>query len=623
MKLKTKKIVEYVSKAINYDTSLMVAIKNKCDEFDLAIAQLEKKKENEGMLDYEYKQELSKIEKEQEEFFKKHNDLFYYYEGLKGAVDAMGYHAAGIVGSPISINDNIGLRKRDKGGYITSCDMKAVDSLNYVKYDILSLKTLSIIKETYAMLGRPIPRAKDFDWNDKDVLKSMGISPIGLFQFESDASWDYLKRFDCQSVKDIAFVTAVIRPSCASFREKAIARELHKNPNERIDEVLKDSLGYLVYQEQQILFLQKMCGFTEGEADVVRRAIGKGSQELLDEWLPKIEQGYINNSDKKENEAREEFQEFLKVFMDAVNYSFSFNHAIAYSMITYMTAYIRHHHTIEFITAYLNNAADESDIIKGTELAKKYNIQIVNPKFGISQNNYSVSGGKIVKGIGSILYISKQCAEKLNSVYRQHKDSSFPEIVFQCLDQKVGDSRQLRILAKLDYFNEYGKNKTIYTFVEKAIEYLGKKQIKKEGVPKGTEKIIQQCLQECVDNFSETAKIYKIDSREVLRRMWKVMPQIEYTKEEDVINQLSYLGYIQDKTIIEDVNIATVVSGKSRYDSFKVEYLKGGSQWLCFKEYIDEPKKGDIISIKSMIKEGRNTYVVKYTTLELDRKKQK
>lgn len=623
MKLKTKKIVEYVSKAINYDTSLMVAIKNKCDEFDLALAQLEKKKENEGMLDYEYEQELSKIEKEQEEFFKKHNDLFYYYEGLKGAVDATGYHAAGIVGSPISIDDNIGLRERDKGGYITSCDMKAVDSLNYVKYDILSLKTLSIIKDTYAMLGRPIPRAKDFDWNDKEVLKSMSISPTGLFQFESDASWDYLKRFDCQSVKDIAFVTAVIRPSCASFREKAIARELHKNPNERIDDVLRDSLGYLVYQEQQISFLQKMCGFTEGEADVVRRAIGKKSQELLDEWLPKIEQGYINNSDKKENEAREEFQEFLKVFMDAVNYSFSFNHAIAYSMITYMTAYIRHYHTIEFITAYLNNAADESDIIKGTELAKKYNIQIVNPKFGISQNNYSVSGGKIVKGIGSILYISKQCAEKLNSVYKQHKDSSFPEIVFQCLDQKVGDSRQLKILAKLDYFNEYGKNKTIYTFVEKAIEYLGKKQIKKEGVPRGTEKIIQKCLQEGVDNFSETAKIYKIDSREMLRRMWKVIPQIEYTKEEDVINQLSYLGYIQDKTIIEDVNIATVVSGKSRYDSFKVEYLKGGSQWLCFKEYIDEPKKGDIISIKSMIKEGRNTYVVKYTTLELDRKKQK
>lgn len=623
MKLKTKKIVEYVSKAINYDTSLMVAIKNKCDEFDLALAQLEKKKENEGMLDYEYEQELSKIEKEQEEFFKKHNDLFYYYEGLKGAVDATGYHAAGIVGSPISIDDNIGLRERDKGGYITCCDMKAVDSLNYVKYDILSLKTLSIIKDTYAMLGRPIPRAKDFDWNDKEVLKSMSVSPTGLFQFESDASWDYLKRFDCQSVKDIAFVTAVIRPSCASFREKAIARELHKNPNERIDDVLRDSLGYLVYQEQQISFLQKMCGFTEGEADVVRRAIGKKSQELLDEWLPKIEQGYINNSDKKENEAREEFQEFLKVFMDAVNYSFSFNHAIAYSMITYMTAYIRHYHTIEFITAYLNNAADESDIIKGTELAKKYNIQIVNPKFGISQNNYSVSGGKIVKGIGSILYISKQCAEKLNSVYKQHKDSSFPEIVFQCLDQKVGDSRQLKILAKLDYFNEYGKNKTIYTFVEKAIEYLGKKQIKKEGVPRGTEKIIQKCLQEGVDNFSETAKIYKIDSREMLRRMWKVIPQIEYTKEEDVINQLSYLGYIQDKTIIEDVNIATVVSGKSRYDSFKVEYLKGGSQWLCFKEYIDEPKKGDIISIKSMIKEGRNTYVVKYTTLELDRKKQK
>lgn len=299
----------------------MVTIKNGYEVFDIREKQLNGKFQNGEIRDKEFEEELKSLEKEKDDFLSQYKELFYYYEGLKGAVDAVGYHPAGMIGSPVNIIENIGLRERDKGGLISACDMKEVDSLNYVKYDILSLKTLQVIKDTCKLLNKDMPRAKAMNWDDKEVLSHMSDSPVGLFQFESDSSWSYLKDFNCQSVKDIAFVTAVIRPSCASFRDKAIKREFHNNPNKKIDDILSDSLGYLVYQEQQISFLQKLCGFSEGQADIIRRAIGKKSQELLDEWLPKIEEGYIKNSGKNQDEAKAEFKEFLQVFMDAVNYS--------------------------------------------------------------------------------------------------------------------------------------------------------------------------------------------------------------------------------------------------------------------------------------------------------------
>ena len=619
-KLKTKRIIEDVSKAVGYDVPKMVEIKNGYEQYELQEKSLDGKLQNGEISDKEHEEKMSALEKEKDEFLGKYEDLFYYYKGLRGSINATGYHPAGMIGAPINIAKTIGLREKKGGGYISSCDMKAVDSLNYVKYDILSLKTLQVIKDTYNILGENIPLSKDFDWEDEEVFNSMGKSPIGLFQFESDSSWAALKNFGCKSVRDIAFVTAIIRPSCASFRDKAIKREVHANPNEKIDEVLEDSLGYLVYQEQQIAFLQKLCGFTEGEADVVRRAIGKKSQELLDEWLPKIEAGYIENSEREEKVAKEEFKEFLQVFMDAVNYSFSYNHAIAYSMITYMTAWLRHYHPVEFITAYLNNATNEDDINSGTELAKVYGIKILNPEFGKSNAEYTIVDGDIVKGIGSILYVSKDCAEELLEISKHQKDTY--SIIKACMDSKRVDIRQLTTLAKVGFFSKYCEDKTLVIFIQKMKEYNGKKQIRKSTIPKGTEKIVRRMIKANVDGFRETVSLFKVDSERLLMEMYSVMPQVPYSASERVCAQLSYIGYVQDKELLKDKTLAMVETGKSRFDSFKLSYMNGGGAWVRFDDYLQEPQRGDIIMVTSEGKVGRDTIVYSYEKIELDRKTQ-
>lgn len=623
-KLGVKKVIEDISRAINKPINEMAEIKKGYEVIEIKESKLKRKFENGGMDEDEYKTEMDIIEKEMEEYLAKFEDIFYYYEGLKGAINATGYHPAGMIGSPIDITGTIGLRYNSgNGGWVSSCDMKAVDGLNYVKYDILSLKTMQVIKHAYELLGTKIPRSHEIDWNDQAVFEAMEMSPIGLFQFEADSAHHYLSKFQCKSVRDIAFVTAVIRPSCASFRETAIDRVANINPDSRIDEVLKDSIGYLVYQEQQIAFLQKLCGFTEGEADVVRRAIGKKDPVLLAQWLPKIEAGYIANSPKDEETSKKEFAQFLQVFMDAVNYSFSYNHAIAYSMITYMTAYLRHYHPVEFITAYLNNATDEDDIKAGTELAKYCGVEVKNPKFGSSRGAYSIDGKDIYKGIKSILYVSDNCAEALLNVHREASD--FQSAVRLALASQSVNMRQLKVLIKCDFFSQYGKARKLYEWLLRYEAYGNRKQLSKEGLPSGTKALVERCLNNQVAGFSESDKQYKINAEVIMDMMFKAMKDIDFTPEERVVNQLSYMGYIQDEDLM-GFGVGTVATNKTKLDAYKVDFINGTSAWMKFADNVEQPSKGDMIMIhqEGLAKRGRYTdrVVMAYAKLQLDRQTQ-
>ena len=120
----------------------------------------------------------------------------------------------------------------------------------------------------------------------------------------------------------MSLVTAMIRPSGASYRDELVQRHIHHNPSKQIDELLKDNLGYLVYQCDIIAFLQQICGLSGGEADNVRRAIGRKDVERLEAALPSILEGYCNSSDKPREVAENEAKEFLQVIEDASSYMF-------------------------------------------------------------------------------------------------------------------------------------------------------------------------------------------------------------------------------------------------------------------------------------------------------------
>ena len=406
---------------------------------------------------------LSNIDEIISEFFadeqsarKNHPDIFQYYDGLLDTKISQSVHPAGIVISPITLDDAYGVFDKD-GDLCLMIDMDELHEVGAAKFDFLILSNIGIINETCRLAGIPYPHMHEINFNDQKVWADMLRSPAGIFQMESPFAFSMLKKFVPHSIFDMNLITAAVRPSGASYRDRLMKKIPNKNPSKEIDELLKNNLGYLIFQEDIIAFLQQICGLSGSEADNVRRAIGRKDAERLEGAMPKILEGYCKNSDKPREEAEKDAKTFLKVIEDASEYSFGYNHATEYSLIGYLCAYLRCYYPCEFITAYLNNAANEDDVINGTTLAAEYGFKVTPPRFGASRDVFYFNKEKkeIAKGLTSVKYMSAALANELYDIYDEVKGKSFMEVL-KALSKTSIDTRQLDILIKIGYFEEFG-----------------------------------------------------------------------------------------------------------------------------------------------------------------------
>lgn len=397
------------------------------------------------------------FELDEEKARSQYPEVFYYYDGLLDVAISQSMHPAGIVASPITLRDHYGTFLSE-GKEILQIDMECVHEAGLVKYDILGLKNIEIIKDTYALIGKPYPKSHEINWNDDAVWNDMLCSPIGIFQFESAFAFDSLRKFKTHSIYDMSLVTACIRPSGASYRDELLQRKPHHNPSPIIDDLLKDNLGYLIYQEDTIKFLQQICGLSGSEADNVRRAIGRKQKDRLEAALPDILEGYCSKSSQPRNIAEEEAKEFLQIIEDSASYQFGYNHSIGYCMIGYLCAYLRYYYPAEFITAYLNNANNEDDIKNGSALAELYGIQIVPPRYGISKDRYVYDKDRnvIAKGINSIKYMNSTVANELYDLAKRSDPKTFMSLLTLMNNETSIDTRQRDILIKIDFFVDFG-----------------------------------------------------------------------------------------------------------------------------------------------------------------------
>lgn len=347
--------------------------------------------------------------------------------------------------SPITLVDNFGVFDKD-GENCLLLDMENIhDFTGLAKYDFLILKTVQVIRDACRYMNKPYPKTHEIDWNDEDVWADMIKNPSGIFQFEGAFAFESLKKFVPKSIFDMSIVTACIRPSGSSYRDMLLARQEHKNPSEIIDELLKENLGYLIYQEDTIKFLQQICGLSGSEADNIRRAIGRKQKDRLDKAMPSILEGYCQKSPQPREVAEQEAKEFLQVIEDSASYQFGYNHSIAYCLLGYLCAYYRYYHPIEFITSFLNNAANEDDIRNGTAYANKVGIKISMPKWGLSKSEYFFDKEKniIAKGLTSIKYMGSGIAEELYKLAHERTYTKFVDILAD-LDSKTSINTSLR-----------------------------------------------------------------------------------------------------------------------------------------------------------------------------------
>ena len=302
--------------------------------------------------------------------------------------------------------------------------------------------------------------------------------------------------------------------------------------------MLADTYGHLVYQEQVIAFLQQICGLSGSEADNIRRAIGRKQKDRLDAAMPSILEGYCSKSDKPREVAEEEAKKFLQIIEDASSYMFGFNHSTGYSMVGYMCAMLRYYHPYEFIAAYLNNASNEEDIRMGTDLATSKGIKILPPKFGYAKDVYfpDKESGSIYKGIASIKYMSADVANKLYDLAHTQKFDSFIDL----LRVFPGDSRQLEILIKLNYFSQFAPIGKLLNIVELYNKFGTRKTLKESDVS-----ALPAPVQEVIAKYTVKPKTqYKItDNDGMLRELAELVGERPITMMMRLEWEKEFLGY--------------------------------------------------------------------------------
>lgn len=411
-----------------------------------------------------------------------YSELFYYFDGMVNTAVSQSMHPAGIVASPITLYDNYGIFYNKDGQIVLQIDMEEVHEVSLVKYDILGLKNIEVIKDCCEYANVEYPKCHTVDFNDDKVWADMIKCPIGIFQFESDFASKTLKDFEPHKINDLSLVNASIRPSGNSYRDDLIAKKPHKNPSKLIDDLLADNNGYLVFQEDTIAFLQNICGLSGSDADNIRRAIGRKQRDRLEKAMPQILEGYCSKSDKPRKEAEEEAKAFLQIIEDSANYQFGKNHSTGYSIIGYYCAYFRYYYPLEFTTSYLNNANNSNDINDGHELAKVKGITIKPPKFRYSKAEYFMDkeSNSIYKGMASIKYMNEQVSQELYML-KDNKYNSFMDLLIDLNDKTSINSRQLNILIAIDFFDEFGKSQKLLDIIDLYEKIMSKKLKSKKG----------------------------------------------------------------------------------------------------------------------------------------------
>ena len=315
----------------------------------------------------------------------------------------------------------------------------------------------------------------------------------------------------------------------------------------------------LVYQEDVSKYLMDVCGLSGSEADTVRRGISKKKMDVLEAAMPKIIEGYCSRSSKPREVAIEEVKQYLKVIEDASAYMFNYSHSIAYCLLGYYYGYFRHYYPLEFITSYLNNAANEDDIVTGSSFARRSGIKITSPKWGVSRSNYFYNKelNTIAKGLASVKFIGEKAAEELYELSTKRKYEYFTDLLTDITSQTSVNTRQIDILIKIDYFTEFVNQRELFRIAEIFYNLLKSGEAKKLSRETLEATFISEILLKNSNGFTKSgteAKMLTItDMTAILHESEDYIKTLNFQdlnerlKIQNFNEYMGYMGYISEK----------------------------------------------------------------------------
>jgi len=327
---------------------------------------------------------------------------------LEGSVRNTGIHACGVIITPSDITNFVPVAlAKDSDMVCTQFDNAVVESAGLLKMDFLGLKTLTLIKDAIKIVKERHGIQLDADEFPIDDVKTYELfqrgETVGIFQYESPGMQKYMRELKPTVFADLIAMNALYRPGPLAYIPSFIKRKHGAEPIsydlEDMKEYLEETYGITVYQEQVMLLSQKIAGFTKGEADVLRKAMGKKQKDVLDKMKPKfVEQAAAKGHDAKRLE---------KIWTDweaFASYAFNKSHSTCYAWIAYQTAYLKAHYPAEYMASVLsNNMNDITQVTFFMEECRRMGISVLGPDVNESKSGFTVnSKGEIRFGMAAI-----------------------------------------------------------------------------------------------------------------------------------------------------------------------------------------------------------------------------
>ncbi len=409
---------------------------------------------------------------------------------LEGSMRNTGIHACGVIITPDDITNFVPVTTaKDSDLYVTQFDNSVAESAGLLKMDFLGLKTLTLIKDTVKLVKYRTGIELNPDNFPIDDVKTYELfqrgETVGVFQYESPGMQKYMKDLKPTVFADLIAMNALYRPGPLEYIPSFVRR---KNGEEEItydldacEEYLSETYGLTVYQEQVMLLSQKLAGFSKGDADVLRKAMGKKQKDVLDKMKGKfIQQAVANGHDEKKLD---------KIWTDweaFASYAFNKSHSTCYAWVAYQTAYLKAHYPAEYMAAVLsNNMNDIKQVSFFMEECKRMGLQVLGPSVNESYYKFTVNDNYAVRfGMGAIKGVGAGAVE---TIVENRKNGLYKSIfdLAKRIDLRAANKKAFENLAlaggfdcfadthRAQYFHDDGDG---ITFYEKAMRYGSKFQ---------------------------------------------------------------------------------------------------------------------------------------------------
>ncbi len=417
---------------------------------------------------------------------------------LEGSIRNTGIHACGFVITPTDLREIVPIivPKESKEGkeqnlWATQFDNDVAEAAGLLKVDFLGLKTLSLIKETIAIIRKRHNLTIEADHIPLDDIKTYELfqrgETVGIFQYESAGMRKHLKELQPTEFNDLIAMNALYRPGPMAYIPNYIKRKHRIEPVtyelEAMRDILEETYGITVYQEQVMLLSQKLAGFTKGEADTLRKAMGKKNRSLLTQLEEKFIQGGMANKHPEEK-----LRKIWNDWLAFANYAFNKSHSTCYAVVGFQTAYLKANYPAEFMAAVLsNNRSDIKQVTFFMEECRRMGIITLGPDINESHYKFTVNDkGEIRFGLGAIKNIGEAAVK--NIIEERESNGNFLN-VFDFLTRinlRTVNKRNLEALAMAGAFDSFeGVHRAQFfhkeanennTFLEKAIRYTAQVQ---------------------------------------------------------------------------------------------------------------------------------------------------